>query len=45
MIIYGRMLCTENNFGNDGLKSKELLERIIGDFTSIMSLSLDREKF
>ena len=31
------MLCTENNFGNNGLK---LLERIIGNFKSIMYSSL-----
>ena len=34
------MLCTENNFGNNGLKQKELLERIIGNIKSIMYLSL-----
>ena len=34
------MLCTGNNFGNIRLKQKELLERIIGNFKSIMYLSL-----
>ena len=34
------MLCTGNNFGNNRLKYKELLERIIGNFKSIMYLSL-----
>jgi len=34
------MICTGNNFGNNRLKEKELLERIIGNFKSIMYLSL-----
>ena len=34
------MLCTRNNFGNNGSKLKELLERIIDSFKSIMYLSL-----
>ena len=34
------MLNTGNNFGNNWLKYKELLERIIGNFKSMMYLSL-----
>ena len=34
------MLCARNNFGNNWVKFKELLERIIGNFKSIMYLNL-----
>ena len=38
------MICTGNNFGNNRLKEKELLERIIGNFKSIMYLSPHTDK-